>query len=205
MQKVVPLAQPSIDALPACQGLTAVLFLDFDGVLQTPELEGWRDMEHCAGLIACLETYPHVAVVVVSTHREGRSVSALQLLLPREVGAHVIGSTSVFPLGRAKGGRQAEIEAWLSLHPEVQTWVAVDDEPDLYRANCPWLVLTHKWVGWDEQTTDAVQRRLACANPAQRQVPHLSPEQEAVDRDVKGSHGFSLSSLAKDYKPAYQK
>ena len=146
----------------------AILFLDFDGVLQTPAVEDWQEMEHCALLEMLLGELPVLMLVVTSTHREGRSLIDVQRLLPDAVARRVVGVTEVSPKGRADGGRQAEIEAWLRDHPAVTCWVAVDDESHLYAARCPWLVLTHPWVGWDEQTSDAVRglvSRVYARNP----------------------------------------
>ena len=160
MQPLHALLAPALPALQSDALPPAVLFLDFDGVLQTPALDDWREMEHCALLEALLMEFPELNVVVTSTHRELRTVADVQGLLPDAVGRRVVGLTDVPAMGRANGGRQAEIEAWLRSHPSVQRWVAVDDERRLYREGCPWLVLTHPYVGWDEQTSDAV-RRLA--------------------------------------------
>jgi hypothetical protein len=125
----------------------SVLFLDLDGVVQTPALEHWLDMEHCDGLRAVLRAQSDLVVVVTSTHREGRALDSVRSLFPPDIGARVVGVTDVTALGRAPGGRQREILSWLSVHPEMSTWVAVDDEAHLYCEVCPWLVLTNKWVG----------------------------------------------------------
>lgn len=140
--------------------LRQVLFLDWDGVLQTPALDGWLEMEHCERLRELLATLPRLELVVVSTHREGRTLSDLQRLLPQDIGPRVVAATPVTALGRADGGRQAEIEAWLAALDGPVVWAAVDDEAFLYAPGCPRLVLTSKWVGWSADTTAAVLRLL---------------------------------------------
>lgn len=138
----------------------SILFLDFDGVLQTPAVENWQEMEHTGELAAVLSCLPHLKIVVTSTHREGKSLAELRQMLPQPIASRVIGATAVTAQGRANGGRQAEIELWLSNQPNVTSWVAVDDEAHLYQKSCKQLVLTHKWLGWTEQTTHDVLEKL---------------------------------------------
>lgn len=138
-----------------------LLFLDFDGVLQTPALEGWLTMELTGGLENLIRQNPLLQVVVTSTHREGKTLEDLRLLLPKQIGARVIGATEVSATGRANGGRQLEIENWLERHEGFSSWAAVDDEPHLFRTGCPWLITTNKYLGWSEETTRAV--RAICA------------------------------------------
>lgn len=138
-----------------------VLFLDFDGVLQTPKRRQWREMEHCEGLFLLLEQRPQLGVVVTSTHREGKSNADVALMLPDKVAQRVVGATPVLPVGRARGGRQLEIELWLASHPDVSRWVAVDDESFLFSDDCPWLVRTDAMQGWTDHTTYAVRAVLS--------------------------------------------
>jgi hypothetical protein len=146
----------------ASQTRYSILFLDFDGVLQTPSLEGWEEMEHCDGLMAALATVPKLRIVVTSTHREDKSVSDVARMLPPFAAQRVAGVTPVTSLGRARGGRQAEIEAWLRRNSGIAgQYVAVDDEPHLYEPGCPWLVRTRPLVGWDDLTTKHVVERLS--------------------------------------------
>lgn len=142
--------------LPLTTPASAVLFLDFDGVLQTPALDGWLEMELCHELIALLNRCPALSVVVTSTHREGRSLEDVKLLLPAEIACRLVGLTPIRADGRAAGGRQREIEDWLMANPAVTRWVSVDDERHLFQESCRWAVFTHPWVGWQESTTDAV-------------------------------------------------
>jgi hypothetical protein len=149
-------ATPAI--APSVPGV--VLFLDFDGVLQTPACGDWHEMALCAELEGLLDDFPALGLVVCSTHREGRDLRGVARLLPKPLAARVVGVTPVQATGRSNGGRQAEIETWLAAHPSVYTWAAVDDEGFLYRDSCPWLVQTNKYLGWNEETTHAVRAKL---------------------------------------------
>jgi len=125
-------------------------------------------MEHCYELLMLLEALPELMVVVTSSHREGRDLAGVRRLLPPKAAARVIGLAPLTPRCRARGGRQAEVEMWLSAHPEVERYAAVDDEAHLYRDDCPWLVLTHRYVGWDSETSDALFALLRPAQPLPR-------------------------------------
>jgi hypothetical protein len=137
-----------------------LLFLDFDGVLQTPALEGWLTMELTGALESLVRKNPLLQIVVTSTHREDRTLEGLRLLLPKPIGIRVIGATEVSATGRANGGRQLEIENWLKHHEGFSAWAAVDDETHLFSQGCAWLISTNKYIGWTDETTQAVKRAL---------------------------------------------
>lgn len=157
-----------------------VLFLDFDGVLQTPALPDWVEMEHCDELIRLVDFLKDIEIVITSTHREGRDCAAVARLLPKCLSDKVTSVTVVSANGRARGGRQLEIQEWLRHHPGVVRWVAVDDEPELFFPGCPWVVFTHPWVGWQSATTEEVCRVLKRQTPICRDVAAPSKEHTAT-------------------------
>lgn len=152
---------------------TAVVALDIDGVLQTPALQDWQEMEHAGAVIELLAEMPHLGILVSATDRETSSAAAVVAMLPDEIARRVVGVTEVTKGGRSDGGRQAEIEAWLAAHPHITTWVAVDDEACLFRKECPWLVQTYKWMGWTDDTTQGVRALLAGRRPEVKLTPSL--------------------------------
>jgi hypothetical protein len=152
---------------------TAVVALDIDGVLQTPALQDWQEMEHAGAVIELLAEMPHLGVLVSATDRETSSPAEVVAMLPAEIARRVVGVTDVTKGGRSDGGRQAEIEAWLAAHPHITTWVAVDDEACLFRQECPWLVQTYKWMGWTDDTTQGVRALLAGRRPEVKLTPSL--------------------------------
>lgn len=164
------------DLLKSSTAFEELLFLDFDGVLQTPALADWQEMEFVNELESLLLSRPELFVVVVSTHREGKSLEGVKALLPASVAARVVGLTPVRADGRADGGRQREIEEWLSASPGCRSWVAVDDEARLYEPGCPWLVPTHAWIGWQCSTTEQI---LAVLEGRPGPLSKLTPAQEA--------------------------
>ena len=147
------------------KSMTAVIALDIDGVLQTPALQDWQEMEHAGPLMEILEEMPHLGVLISATDRETSSAEDIVASLPDAIARRVVGVTDVTKGGRANGGRQVEIDAWLARHPHVKTVVAVDDEAFLFDERCQYLVQTFKWMGWTEDTTRAVRSILAGREP----------------------------------------
>jgi len=160
-------------ALAPMTGVTEVAFVDTDGVLQTPSLSDWREMEHAGALIELLAERPGLAVVVSATDRETSTAEQILEQLPEEIARRTVGFTEVTRGGRGAGGRQAEIESWLKRNPQVTRWVAVDDEAYLYRPDCKWLVATFKWMGWTDDTTEAVRSVLEGRVPEVKLTPSL--------------------------------
>lgn len=123
-----------------------VIFLDFDGVLNSVasiiyhnrrKLEGTGEVfshkSFCpialSNLQYILEELPDVQVVVSSTWRKYNTLTALQdifmqcNILPERM----VGTTPVDP-GRYRG---IEIESYLKDHPEVTSFVIIDDDSDM--------------------------------------------------------------------------
>lgn len=150
-----------------------VLFIAYDGVLQTPALDDWMEMEHSHALEQLLERRPNLRLVVAATQLETSSEEEVVEMLPEALRARVIGAIPTHPQGRSAGGREALILQWLAAYGKVARWVAVDYEALLYERGCPWLVQTHKWMGWDDFTTEQVEALLNGVIPAARTVASL--------------------------------
>lgn len=129
-----------------------VIFLDFDGVLNTSSTwkdrpEGWVGpwdntveiplnlleirldptmVERLNALLACAG-----AGVVLSTswRRWPDRAHVLDRLRAAGFRGDVVGETPVLEHGPDRRGR--EVLAWLEAHPEVRQWVALDDAGDL--------------------------------------------------------------------------
>lgn len=105
-----------------------VLFLDFDGVLNTPE--SWRargpdalDDDKLSRLHQVIQA-TKCKVVVSSSWRVLHTLAELQAFLMLDDSV-VIGVT---PKKLDLWGRDEEIQAWLAGHPEVDKFAVVDDE-----------------------------------------------------------------------------
>jgi hypothetical protein len=177
----------SATGLRAAQG-SAVLFLDFDGVLNSCEwfnksradrqaagsvMEHEREMidpEAVARLNRIIEA-TGCSVVISSTWRKSRTVGELlRILVSRGLdGKHwdnFIGKTPVLDSQMDSGlwravERGHEIQAWLDKWPEkFQRIVILDDDGDMAHL-MPHLVLTHGIPGLDDEKTEDVIRRLS--------------------------------------------
>lgn len=124
-----------------------VLFLDFDGVLH-PDPPNSQHPLWCRAslLVTWLDKHPDVGVVVSSTWRQGRSIEALQALLPSGLGERVVGTTPTESVELYT--RQAECEAWMRAHQLPWTpWLALDDRLWNFRPFEQRLLLTNRQIG----------------------------------------------------------
>jgi hypothetical protein len=138
-----------------------LLFLDYDGVLQTPALPDFIDFEFLPRFERLLREYPQVGVVVTSTHRDGASLRQLQMLYSRDIQPRVIGATPDLIDGRKDGGRYQEILAYLQATGwAAKPWIALDDDAWLYPQGCPQLLLTSKYEGFDDLIEEELRARL---------------------------------------------
>jgi hypothetical protein len=123
-----------------------VLFTDFDGVMNSVgsmiynnrlRLLGLSDIPTheafdpiaSSNLQYILEELPDVQVVVSSTWRKHKTLVALQKVFEvnRILPERMIGTTPV----SEEGYRGKEIEQYLKEHPEVKSFVIIDDDKDL--------------------------------------------------------------------------
>jgi hypothetical protein len=138
-----------------------LLILDYDGVVQTPALPDFRDFEHLPRLEAVLRDFPGVGVIVGSTHRIGVALPYLRSVYSPDIQERVLGATPDLIEGRADGGRYLEIQAclracnWLG-----RPWLSLDDEWHLYPGECPELILTSKYGGFDKYAEERLRERL---------------------------------------------
>jgi len=139
----------------------AYLFLDIDGVLQTPALGDFMELEHLPLLQSWLHEHPGVYVVRACPDREGLTLAQARAWFGPELAPRVIGMTQLSVNGRAYGGRQAEIEAWMQKHAAAQApWCALDDEALLFQPGCEAFIHVHPWTGLLPEHLEQAQRRL---------------------------------------------
>lgn len=138
-----------------------LIFLDYDGVLQTPKLRDWREFEFLPAFERVLRDFPKVGVVLTTTHRLGRSLDMLRRVYSEDVRAQIVGATPDLICGDDDEGRYEEVQQWLreSGRPNVP-WVALDDIKRLYPKGCPELILCSPYGGFDEMIEDALRARL---------------------------------------------
>lgn len=144
-----------------------ILFLDFDGVLHPTICSSAADLLcHRPLLDGVLRDCPHVDIVVSSTWRESRTLSQLQALFSPDIGARIVGTTPVWQdiqdeISMGTYVRQAEIESWLRQAGKAwEPWVALDDQPWLFRPFLPNLEHCDPTTGLTEQVCATLRQRF---------------------------------------------
>lgn len=101
-------------------------------------------------------------IVVSSTWREIYPVERLRSFFSPDLRARVIGSTPVLDDYDSDYGRFEEIRSWLSKHPGVSRWAALDDDIEGFpphQRKC--VVFTDPAVGLTDQTLAELRQLLA--------------------------------------------
>lgn len=114
-----------------------VLFLDIDGVMISQQwikalyrstLKGKLVKEFCpiciSNLIEVLQAHPDVKIVVHSSHRKGKTVEQLKAYFESQG----IPEKFIYDKTDDQYRKGDSIGSWLDQHPEVTTFVIVDDE-----------------------------------------------------------------------------
>jgi hypothetical protein len=144
-----------------------ILFLDFDGVLHPAVCSADAELLCCRPLLeSVLRDCPDVDIVISSTWRERRTLSQLQALFSPDIGARIVGVTPLWQdiQDEASMGtyvRQAEIQSWLrQVGRAWEAWVALDDQPWLFRPFLPNLVHSDPASGLTIEACAALRQKL---------------------------------------------
>lgn len=118
--------------------MSARIFLDFDGVLRRNTSPTSRLDEDCVRLFEqTVLAHRDTVVVIASTWRLVHSLPAIRRLFSPAFASRIEGVTPDVPEAE-EYVREEEIKAYLA---KVATrgwrWIAVDDDPDLYRPASP--------------------------------------------------------------------
>lgn len=140
-----------------------ILFLDFDGVLHPYPYKREQAFAAVPLLLAVLEDFPSVDVVVSSSWRLLR-YSRAWLQVPEALRERITGHTP--EIRRREHGmhtvalqplRQAEILRYLAdSGGSERSWVALDDDERLFSPECPNLILCREGFG----EAEAIKLRL---------------------------------------------
>ncbi len=118
---------------------TALLFLDFDGVLH-PCLAG--TFIYMERFEVFLRAHPQLRVVLSTSWRCDHPWEQLLALFSPDLRDRFIGATPNFEVLGGPAVREREIQAWRAAN-RVQSlrWAALDDDASLFSPGCPQLVL----------------------------------------------------------------
>ena len=151
-----------------------ILFLDFDGVLH-PEPCTKKELFQSLHLVeAILRDFPRVEIVVSSAWRldykyEHECVPQMRKHFSSDIAPRVIGVTpdhryddgDKAPAGLGAFQRHWECDAWLRAHrPPGTPWLALDDREWWFEPSCPNLMEFDCTIGFTEEHSDELRRRL---------------------------------------------
>ena len=128
-----------------------IIFLDFDGVLHP---DGVGLFSQLSIFERFLTDMPEAEVVISSTWREDHTLDQLRGFFSPALQDRISGVTPSLEDGYELGGRQREIQSYLSseeLSDRNCAWVALDDIAMFFEDACQKLVLTDSSKGFTEQ------------------------------------------------------
>jgi hypothetical protein len=148
---------------------THYLFVDLDGVLQTPDLGEYVELENLPVLDEWLRTRPHVKIVLMGLELE-TAIAHWQPRMGAVAGRQLVATLPSTAQDRARGGRERYIREWLINNggPACR-WAVLDDETLLYSETCSRLVHVHKWTGLLPEHLTSVDDVLSSDTPAPRE------------------------------------
>ena len=128
-----------------------IIFLDFDGVLHPDGVGMFSQLPIFERFHSGM---PEAEVVVSSTWREDHTLDQLRAFFSPALQHRISGVTPSLEDGYELGGRQKEIQSYLTsedLSESNCAWVALDDIAMFFEDSCQNLVLTDSSKGFTEQ------------------------------------------------------
>lgn len=159
------------------KGIAMLIFLDFDGVMHPFGLD-----EHSPDLFCCspilenlLAEFPAVDVVVSTSWRKVFSLEEICCRLPSGIASRIVGETpervGIENLPDVLWAHPREAECWTWMRRNRRSgerWLAIDDEPWHFSAECQNLYLTDAKVGLVFADVARLRARMAVADGEDR-------------------------------------
>jgi len=157
--------------------MNPVLFLDFDGVVHP---ESCSSAQLFCGLPLIEEVllrYPRVEIVISSSWREHHGLQELQGHFSPALRDRVVGCTPIYrqdPCEPAQRHvREIECTSWLRAHRPDAQWLALDDNPRLFRKGCQNLLSIDGRVCFTAADALRLDARLQPMQPVLQQAGGL--------------------------------
>ncbi len=150
-----------------------IIFLDFDGVLHP---DGVALFSQLPLFESYLSAMPEAEIVVSSTWREDHTLEELRQYFSPAFRDRISGVTPSIDGGYDLGGRQKEIQSYLTTENLVGLdcdWVALDDIAIFFEDSCQNLVLTDSSKGFTEREGEqliAWYNRTSSKNQGQSKI-----------------------------------
>ncbi len=136
------------------------IFLDIDGVLRRlsadPSCLEPRCVEQFGLAVRPIE---ELKIVISSTWRLAMSLGELRGHFPDEIAARIVGVTPELT-DDGPHVRYREIMAYLSARGIDESWLAIDDDPELFPQQAPALI-TDPYQGFDSRCVVRLWEQLA--------------------------------------------
>jgi hypothetical protein len=152
----------------ANEGVSMILFLDFDGVLH-PETISFgapgmvRREDHFSRVPLFEEVmreFEDIDIVISSAWREVNSLDTLRGFFSEDIASRIIDTTPVLS-AYSDARREKEILLWMNLAGrQSEPIIAVDDWPTLFSPDCRFLFRVDPERALDRATADALRQRL---------------------------------------------
>lgn len=139
-----------------CKCMRKILFLDFDGVLHP---DGIGLFSKLGLLEEYLLKMPEIEIVISSTWRDTETLDELKRYFSEIVQDKIIGVTPSLEDGCDCGGRQREIDSYLSangLNSMNAAWIALDDMAIFFEEDYRHLILTDSRKGFSEDNGNSL-------------------------------------------------
>ncbi len=157
--------------------MNPILFLDFDGVTHP---EACTAAQLFCGLPLIEEVllrHPRVEIVISSSWREHRGLQELQGHFSPALRERVVGCTPVYRQDPCEPAqryvREIECTSWLQSNRPSALWLALDDNPRLFRKGCPNLLAIDGRVSFTAADALRLDARLQPMQPVLQQAGGL--------------------------------
>jgi hypothetical protein len=137
-----------------------ILFLDFDGVLHPLHCPASQHFCHLHQFEATIGKLPNIEIVISSTWRMQRSLTALKGFFSKHVADRIVGMTPLYstlediPDTLVNYQREAECHAWLQQSGKIAMgWVELEDSEWNFRPFNKNVFLVDGTWGLDSQTS----------------------------------------------------
>lgn len=141
-----------------------ILFLDIDGVLHPDPPQPDQRLRSLPRLVAILQDFPQVEVVISSLWREKLTLDQLRGLFPEDLRDRIIDVTPITQRveGWLTARREGEILEWLEVSGRVlEPWVALDDVGWQFSQHRDRLVECVFYDGLDDRIEALLRQKLA--------------------------------------------
>ncbi|HEY0956680.1 MAG TPA: HAD domain-containing protein [Roseateles sp.] len=150
-----------------------LLFLDFDGVLHANDAPPPRRFERAGALVALLQRWPGLTVVVSSSWRLHHSWPALLDSLPRALAARLDTRTGAAVVGRYARHREI-VDCWRLLG-DRRPWRALDDAAWEFPPHCEQLIACDGARGVQQAQLDELECWLIGLSNLECALGHIEP------------------------------